>query len=575
MRNQRHKLALIFFAILFGFFGYLFFSKESLNTNNLKEVNLKHNSKPLSLYYWGEIPKFNPIHPDGLYVWWIQNLVWDRIINVDKNYIWEPAIAQSWSFNSDRTVLKLKINPEIVWSNGRPLDQDDFIYSYHFYKDPELKAALYEPILSRIKTINYKNNILTLKLDEKLKSDPFYATPIYWSHIMNTVKLYPKDQKSNPYLGTGAFKVDQFSNQGLIKLSLNKKSWFFKKYKNTNLASNIRVKSLSSESLLEKIVENSQGIVLGKDISSLMTDTNNNSYEKQNSTYNEIPNTKSNLINGPHIFSNINLNTWHPVESKLQTVSIAFNLKKIIKPHRMLLYRIIQQLNDVEKLNLNYKNINVHKFNEPEFDLRRSSLTSYKLKKLNPDQIEKRKEIFKKNKLSSLDLNNHKLNDSKSNKLNISIELLYSNPSDEKWLTYLNEKLKDSGIKLNLILVSQAVFQEKIFAKDYEAFVDVNSKSDFYPHYLSFHSKGSYNVVGWDILELDLDLEKMIKLDKPNEIQSLIQKIRNDIDKEFFEVPIFSYDGSVLWTRNPCKPIQTQFQGLGLIYKAIICADNL
>lgn len=477
--------------ILVGFICFLILS-QSKNSNKITI-----DSKIVNIYYWGDIPKFNPIQPDSIYIWWIQNLIWDRIITVDEQFVWSPAIAESWSFNADRTELKIKINRDVTWSDGRSLIQKDFEFSYFFYKDDSFKAAIYEPILSRIKTLSYLDNILTLKLDPKFKSDPFFATHTYWTHIMNTVKLYPFDFKSNSYLGTGAYKIDRFKNSGQLELSVNTKSWIFDKYKNLVMPKKLFIKSIFSDQKMDQILSLKKGLILGQDIYAL---------DKYN---------------------------WSPVKVKTETVSLSFNLSKFSIDERKYIYSLFHEINDLEKLNLKYKNITIHKDAIPDIS----------------------KVIIKNNNLKNIDV-------------------MYFRSDDEKWLTYLNEKIKKLNLNLNLIKVSHSVFNEKVFNKNYDIFVDTNIKEDFYPHYLSYHSKGSYNYKGWDDSVLDHDLEKLIFIIDPKKTKDQIHKIKNYVDTKYSEVPMFSYETSVLWTRNPCKPIQTQFQGLGLIYKAIICADN-
>jgi ABC-type transport system substrate-binding protein len=506
--------ALIFILIVLNW-SYLksFFNDKFLSNikNNKSLSKSKTNSENLDIYFYGQIPKFNPISPDGLYVWWLQSLVWDKLVLVDHNFIWTPNLAKEWMFNSDRTELKLKFNSDIFWSNGRKVDEADFKFSFFFYKDDSLKASIYKPILDRIYSVSYKDHELTLILNSNHKQDPFYATHTYWSHILSTMKLYPKDLKSNPFMGTGPYKVDSFSNRGKIKFSLNDNSWFFKFYKNIKIPHVINVKSLTSENVLAKIVEKNRGVVLGKDI---------------------------------HLIA---MEKWFPVESSSELVSISMNLKKVPLKMRSYLYQLLTETNDLEKLNLKFKDLNIYGSN--------NVVVKSQLKKRHDN---KTVGSFKDSKLK-----------------NISLDVIYDDSSDEVWLTYLKEKLKKSGVDLILNKMSTATLYKAIQDKKYTSYINKEALDEFYPHYLSYHSMGAYNFSGWSNSAIDHDLERMIDLRSSDQIKAMIKKIKAEMDMEFFEVPIFSYQSAVLWTRNPCKPIQGQFQGLGLIYKAIICADNL
>lgn len=529
MNKLRFSQKLFFGSVLIvlalGFSLSLIYKKMYIPKDNNLLVGLKaeKNSSNLDVYLFGEIPKFNPISPDGLYVWWLQSLVWDKLILVDKDFVWHKNLVKSWVFNKNRTELILKFDSDIFWSNGRKVNEDDFKFSFHFYKDESLKAAIYKPIFERIGSVTYKDRTLNLKLNPDLKSDPFYATQTYWSHVLSAAHLYPVDLATNPFLGTGPYRVDSFSNQGKIKFSLNDNSWFLKTYKGIQLPKTISVKSLISESVLKKIVEKQEGLIVGKDISSLKS-----------------PN-------------------WHPVESKQELVSVVFNLKEVLIHERHYFYQKISEANDLEKLDLKLRGRNIYGSTNPVVKAQLKNKLSQKDVFLKTNGLnEKNKEVKKESKNMFLKL-----------------KVMYAETQDEVWLTYLAEKLKNTGVELVLTKTSSSVLYETVYGRKFISFVDRNPIVDFYPHYLSFHSKGSYNFNGWDSKNIDHDLEDMVNMDNSDQIKMKIQKIRNEMNQEFFEVPIFSYESAVLWTRNPCKPIQTQFQGLGLIYKAIICADNL
>ena len=61
----------------------------------------------------------------------------------------EPAMAESYEANQDGTVWTYKIRPDMQWSDGTPLNANDFQYSWRRVMDPETAskyAAIFYPI---------------------------------------------------------------------------------------------------------------------------------------------------------------------------------------------------------------------------------------------------------------------------------------------------------------------------------------------------------------------------------------------------------------------------------------------
>lgn len=487
MNKKKRLLFSILFLLLAGFL--LFFNFQNIHLKTAQ--NISHKADQQTLYYWGDIPKFNPIQPDGLYVWWLQNLVWDRLIQIDSHKVWTPYLATSWIFNKDQTVLTLEIPKDLKWSNGRSVEEKDFQFSFEYYKYQNFYGAIYGPLLQKIKKMSFKENRLTLVLAENTSQDKRYASHIYWSEILSVVRLYPYDLDKNPYLGTGAYKVSDFSSRKPWQMHFNKRSWFWNKYSRKNFPLKLNIKTVAAIPLLKKITTSSEGLILGADL-----------FEK-------------------------GVDSWSSVHEENFSTSIVFNLKKTDLKFRKDIFAKINEINDLEKINLKLKDF------KPKVDRRFN----------NSRQVQ-------------------------------NLDLLYSLDAHDVWIFYLKEKLKKSNLNLNPIKISQKKLNESILKGDFIAYIDSYSEDEFYPHYLSYHSEGEYNFLGWNRLEMDKLLLKILDQSSSKDIQIMINEFKKYMDQELFEVPLFSYKNSVLWTRNPCKPIQTQFQRLGLIYKGIICADN-
>ncbi len=506
---MKYKFFITILVSLVGIFCLYSFLHFQFKPTTGSAIKSKTNDKELlHIDFFGEIPQFNPLKPDGLYVWQLQGLVWERLVEIDANQTWHPSLAHSWSFNEDRTELYLKLRPNLKWSDGRAVNFKDFEFSTTFYKIKALKAALFQPLLVRISSVSYSDGLLTLRLNPTKSDDLFYGSSVYWSQILSSLRLLPYNLQKKNYLGTGPYKVQRFSNYNPWFMVPNSKSWIFKDQRAPKLPPEIRIKTYRSETVLAKSLRlKRKSLLLGIDLHQLKL----NSYED-----------------------------WFPFKDKVLTKSLKFNLSKVSFSDRQSLRDRLLSDNDLQKLNLKQQ---YRAF---------SPISDIDINKVTGDITHLAKPV------KSINLN-----------------ILYTQSKDSKWLVYLKERYRRSGINLNLILVSNSVFNEHIYNKDFTTFVDDYESDPFYPLYLVFHSKGEYNSTGWNSKEIDTNLEKLVITQDRAKAKLLSQVIFKQLKSNAFEIPLFVYNRSMLWTRNACKPIQKPFQGLGLIYNAVICADNL
>lgn len=54
-----------------------------------------------------------------------------------------PEIADSWAFDDDGKTVYFKLRPEVTWSDGEPVDADDFVYALEFMRSEFIVAPWY------------------------------------------------------------------------------------------------------------------------------------------------------------------------------------------------------------------------------------------------------------------------------------------------------------------------------------------------------------------------------------------------------------------------------------------------
>ena len=79
---------------------------------------------------------------DGNRTWPTINMVFDRLIGVDKDFSPIPELALSWSSNDDLTEWTLELREGVKFHDGSEFDADDVVYSIERMIDPEFDSPI-------------------------------------------------------------------------------------------------------------------------------------------------------------------------------------------------------------------------------------------------------------------------------------------------------------------------------------------------------------------------------------------------------------------------------------------------
>ncbi|PYM51453.1 MAG: hypothetical protein DME16_04240 [Candidatus Rokuibacteriota bacterium] len=79
----------------------------------------------------------------------VGNLIYDGLVQLDKDLNWAPSIAESWHFSKDCLTLTFKLRKNVKWHDGRPFTADDVIFTYKAMMNPKTPTAYrddFEPV---------------------------------------------------------------------------------------------------------------------------------------------------------------------------------------------------------------------------------------------------------------------------------------------------------------------------------------------------------------------------------------------------------------------------------------------
>jgi peptide/nickel transport system substrate-binding protein len=79
----------------------------------------------------------------------VGNLIYDGLVQLDKDLNWAPSMAESWQFSKDCLTLTFKLRKNVKWHDGRPFTADDVIFTYKTMINPKTPTAYrddFEPV---------------------------------------------------------------------------------------------------------------------------------------------------------------------------------------------------------------------------------------------------------------------------------------------------------------------------------------------------------------------------------------------------------------------------------------------
>ena len=64
-------------------------------------------------------------------------LVYDGLVQADRNLNYVPQLAESWTFSEDCLSLTFALRRDVTWHDGRPFTADDVVFTYHTMMNPK------------------------------------------------------------------------------------------------------------------------------------------------------------------------------------------------------------------------------------------------------------------------------------------------------------------------------------------------------------------------------------------------------------------------------------------------------
>lgn len=156
--------------------------------------------------------------------------IYGTLIGWDEEAVdFEPLLAESLESNEDATVWTLKLDPDVTYSDGNPLDAEAVKRNLERYVDPAFPSA-YTGRVAQITTMTVEDpQTLVMELQQPWGSFPWLFTR-HPGMIINPAALdavSPEDLAVSPpdYAGAGAFTLSEYTVGTSMTLS-KKDDWW-------------------------------------------------------------------------------------------------------------------------------------------------------------------------------------------------------------------------------------------------------------------------------------------------------------------------------------------------------------
>lgn len=188
---------------------------------------------------------FNPLLTTDAYNYPVTAKVFDSLLDVSPDYVWEPRLATSYDLSDDQLSITLHLRDDVKWHDGETFDADDVKFTLEFIAHPDYAGTLgnnvsalkgYEAFhsgaadsLAGVEVIDpYTVKVSTetpyAPIIASICSDIFIIPEHIWSQVDIKTAENETELLRNP-VGTGPFVMGEFVPDQYVTLVKNQDYW--------------------------------------------------------------------------------------------------------------------------------------------------------------------------------------------------------------------------------------------------------------------------------------------------------------------------------------------------------------
>ncbi len=238
----------IFIALAAVFSSVEIYKEEVLNI----DPDIKYQQQK-TLYFAAErIDTLNPLVSQSEDTYYLSKLIYNSLFEYDENLSAVPELVDSYTVNTERACIEMKLKKGVKWHNGKTFKADDVRFTVNAIKAAGSTSPYYAKA-SKIVAVNvtgtyrcniYFNNNYNCSLDD-------LTFPIVPSSQYGSAYQFAQARDEFKPIGTGMYQYRSYNYLKYLRLNPNKK-YFDKEQKTQN---KIYVNIIPKRSLAENLME--------------------------------------------------------------------------------------------------------------------------------------------------------------------------------------------------------------------------------------------------------------------------------------------------------------------------------
>jgi len=159
----------------------------------------------------------------------IYSLVYDYLTRWDAATLeTRPALATGWSTSADGKVWTFKLREGVNWHDGRPFTAADVKFTFDYIIDNQMSAWLsYTTFIENVRVVD--SHTVRFECSRPKANMLALPVPILPQHIWQSIDPDKASASRGaaplPTVGTGAFRVVEYKQDGYARLTANKQYW--------------------------------------------------------------------------------------------------------------------------------------------------------------------------------------------------------------------------------------------------------------------------------------------------------------------------------------------------------------
>jgi len=157
----------------------------------------------------------------------VGNLIYDGLVQTDKDLNWVPAIAESWQFSKDCLNLTFKLRKNVRWHDGKPFTAEDVQFTYKAMMNPKTPTA-YRDDFELVRDVQVLDpyTVRVIYSQPYAKAVGSWGTAMLPKHLLAKYveegKLREAPQNTTQPVGTGPYRFQEWKSGEKVVLAANK-----------------------------------------------------------------------------------------------------------------------------------------------------------------------------------------------------------------------------------------------------------------------------------------------------------------------------------------------------------------